>query len=107
MLTDAFARNKSYVLWYFTQPDSFKALRDDPHFQQAIAAADEREARLSARAATVDQVALALATARKTGHPRPAPQSSRAALLAQLLTLTATLALLSWWTWIFFIGGGV
>ncbi len=65
MLTDAFARNKSYVLWYFTQPDSFKALRDDPRFQQAIAAADEREARLSARAATVDQVALALATAER------------------------------------------
>lgn len=105
ILTDAFEHNEPYVLWYFTQPDSFKSLHDDPRYQRTIAAADERESRLAAGAASAEDVALMLTTARKTGHPRPAPQSSRAALLAQLLTLTATLALLTWWTWTFFIGG--
>ena len=104
-LTAAFERNAPYVLWYFTQPDSFVALRADHRFLGAIAAAEERESRLAASAPTSDAVALALAHAEKNGHPRPAPQSSHAALYAQLLTLTATLALLIWWTWTFFIMG--
>ena len=105
LLTTAYERNAPYVLWYFTQPDSFTALRDDPRYQPTIASADEREARLAADAALPEQVALVLAQAQKTGHARPAPQSSRAALLAQIVTLAATLALLVWWTWSFFIGG--
>ncbi|MGE5334959.1 MAG: hypothetical protein ACM3N4_09700 [Nitrososphaerota archaeon] len=105
LLTTAYERNAPYVLWYFTQPDSFKSLRDDPRYQPTITTADEREARLSASATLPEQVALVLAQAQKTGHARPAPQSSRAALLAQIVTLAATLALLIWWTWSFFIGG--
>lgn len=104
-LTAAFERNAPYVLWYFTQPDSFTALRADPRFQRTLAAAEEREARLAARAPSSDAVALALAHAEKNGHPRPAPQSSHIALYAQIITLTATLALLIWWTWAFFITG--
>ncbi len=105
LLTDAFERNEPYVLWYFTQPDGFRWMRDDPLYVRAVTSADERESRLSAHAVSVEQVALVLAQARKTGHPRPAPQASRAALFAQLLTLAATVALLTWWTWSFFIGG--
>ena len=104
-LTAAFERNAPYVLWYFTQPDSFTALRGDPRFQRTITAAEERESRLAARAPSSDTVTLALAHAEKEGHPRPAPQSSYAALYAQIATLTATLALLIWWTWTFFITG--
>ena len=105
-LTAAFERNAPYVLWYFTQPDSFAALRADPRFQRTIAAADERESRLVASAPSSDAVALAFAQAEKEGHSRPAPQSSHAALYAQIATLTATLTLLIWWTWSFFIVGG-
>jgi hypothetical protein len=105
LLTEAYERNEPYVLWYFTQPDSFQWMRDDPLYVRAVTAADERESRLSQHAVSVEQVALVLAQAQKTGHPRPAPQASRAALVAQLLTLAATVALLSWWTWSFFIGG--
>lgn len=106
VLNDAFQINAPYVLWYFTQPDSFKSMRDDVRFQRTITAADEREARLTAAAPSVEQVALVMAGAEKTGHARPAPQSSRAALVAQIITLTATLGLLVWWTWNFFISGG-
>lgn len=106
-LSAAFERNQAYVLWYFTQPDSFKAMRGDPRFQRTITAAEERESRLAARAPSVEQVSLVLTHAQKSGHARPAPQSSHAALMAQILTLTATLAMLAWWTWSFFIGGGV
>lgn len=105
LLTEAFACNEPYVLWYFTQPDGFQWMRDDPLYVRAVTAADEREKQLLERAVSVEQVALVLAQAQKTGHPRPAPQASRAALVAQLLTLAATVALLSWWTWSFFIGG--
>jgi tetratricopeptide (TPR) repeat protein len=104
-LAAAFERNAPYVLWYFTQPDSFAALRADPRFQRTITAADEREARLATSAPSSDTVALALALAEKEGHSRPAPQSSHAALYAQIATLTATLTLLIWWTWSFFIVG--
>ncbi|HKT36763.1 MAG TPA: hypothetical protein VJR48_00215 [Ktedonobacterales bacterium] len=105
LLSEAYERNEPYVLWYFTQPDSFQWMRGDPLYVRAVAAADERESRLSEHAVSVEQVALVLAQAQKTGHPRPAPQASRAALAAQLLTLAATVALLTWWTWSFFIGG--
>lgn len=105
LLTDAFERNAPYVLWYFTQPDSFTTMRDDPRFQRTITAADEREASLAASAPSAEQVTLALGHAQKSGHARPAPQASRTALLAQIGTLTATLILLAWWTWNFFISG--
>lgn len=104
-LDAAFEHNAPYVLWYFTQPDSFVALRADPRFQRTVTSAEERESRLAASAPSGDTVALALAHAEKNGHPRPAPQSSHAALYAQIITLTATLALLIWWTWTFFISG--
>jgi tetratricopeptide (TPR) repeat protein len=105
ILDAAFDLNAPYVLWYFTQPDSFKRMRDDPRFLRTVAAADERESRLASNAVALEQVALVLAQAQKTGHPRPAPQASRAALLAQILTLGATVAMLAWWTWSFFING--
>lgn len=105
ILDAAFDLNAPYVLWYFTQPDSFKRMRDDPRFLRTVAAADERESRLASNAVALEQVALALAQAQKTGHPRPAPQASRVALLAQILTLGATVAMLAWWTWSFFING--
>jgi hypothetical protein len=105
LLTEAYECNEPYVLWYFTQPDSFRWMRDEPLCVRAVTAADERAAQLSARAVALEQVALVLAQAQKTGHPRPAPQASRAALAMQLLTLAATVALLTWWTWSFFIGG--
>lgn len=105
ILDAAFDLNAPYVLWYFTQPDSFKRMRDDPRFLRTVAAADERESRLASNAVALEQVALVLAQAQKTGHPRPAPQASRAALLAQILTLGATVAMLAWWTWNFFING--
>lgn len=105
ILNEAFDLNAPYVLWYFTQPDSFKWMRDDPRFLRTVAAADERETRLATSAVALEQVTLVLAQAQKTGHPRPAPQASRAALLAQILTLTATVAMLAWWTWSFFING--
>lgn len=104
ILTAAFDLNSPYVLWYFTQPDTFKSIRNDERYQRAIAAADERETRLKAAAPSSEKVAYVLAIAHKSGHPRPAQQSSRGALLAQLFTLTATLILLIWWTWTFFIG---
>jgi tetratricopeptide (TPR) repeat protein len=106
LLTGAFDANSDYVLWYFTQPESFRWMSDDPRYTRAITAADERESRLSTNAPSTEYVGQALADAQKIGHARPAPQSSRSALLAQLVTLAATLGVLGWWTWSFFIGGG-
>lgn len=105
LLTEAFEYNASYVLWYFTQPDSFKWMGDDPRYLRTIAAADEREAELATKAPGGELIAQVLSYAEKMGHSRPAPQSSRMALLAQILTLAATLAMLTWWTWSFFISG--
>jgi hypothetical protein len=50
-----------------------------------------------------DLVAMMLAEAEHAARPRPAPQSSREALLMQVLTLGGTFALLIWWTWRFFL----
>lgn len=103
LLADAFDASPDYVQWYLIQPDTFRALRGDPRFAQARAAAATRFAELSTNAPDMEFVALALAAARQHAHPRPATQSSRPALAMQVLTLSGTLLLLLWWTWHFFL----
>lgn len=103
LLADAYDASPDYVEWYVAQPDTFRALRLDPQFAQVREAASARFMGLAEKAPDVEIVALALASARQYAHARPAIQSSRPALTMQVLTLSATLLLLLWWTWRFFL----
>ena len=44
-----------------------------------------------------------LSATREQASARPAPQSSQAALVAQLVTLAATVAVLLWWAVTFYL----
>ena len=95
------------MLWYLGQPGALRGLSDDqrlPLFVATVKAPLMAEHPFAApdRAA----VAGALTVARRDGSSRPAPQSSRAALIAQLLTLAATVAVLVWWALRFYLIGG-
>lgn len=105
LFADAFDLAEHYVLWYVSQPGTLAPLAGEAAFTAARDAGAKYLAKQREHAPDEQAVALALATAQTTGRPRPAPQSSRTALLAQVVTLTATVALLFGWTWAFFIAG--
>jgi tetratricopeptide (TPR) repeat protein len=93
-----------YVLWYLGQPGTVQGLYDDPRLPLLVASA---KAALLATPAVAppgsDEVAVALEAAKRGASARPAPQSSQAALAAQLLTLAGTVALLLWWAVHFYV----
>ncbi|HLZ25626.1 MAG TPA: hypothetical protein VKQ30_26170 [Ktedonobacterales bacterium] len=104
-LASAFDEWADYVLWYVEQPGTLATLRDDERFAAMERQAAERLERLAKQAPALEDVTLALASARGDASPRPARQSSWQALLVQVVTLSGTLALLLWWTWRFFLAG--
>lgn len=100
----AHATNPIYTGWYLTQPGTLPALRDVPEIATLAEQARAEIARLSARAPDDEALHLLLRNLRPIAHASPIYQSSMAALATQALTLGATLALLLFWMWRFFIG---
>ena len=94
-----------YTLWYVAQPQTLAALRADERFTLYAGLAREEFARFASDAPSVAEVRAAYAMAQRNGRRRPAPQSSREALQAQLFTLAGTLLLLIAWMWRFFLIG--
>ncbi len=103
LIADAARLAPGFVHWYLTQPDTCTLLRDEERFKGLRAAAYDQFAEFAAAAPPMEFVTIALASAQRDAHPRPAPQSSREALLMQVATLGGTVALLIWWTWRFFL----
>ena len=103
LVTRARASNPAYTGWYLAQPDTLPALRAAPGI---VALAERAEAdiqRMSGRAPDDESLHLLLRNLRPAAHTSPTYQSSLAALTTQALTLGATLALLLFWMWRFFI----
>jgi tetratricopeptide (TPR) repeat protein len=94
-----------YVLWYITQPGVLTRLRGDRRFLPYLDQATEEFQRFAERAPTAETTRDALEKAALSATPTPARQSSQGALLAQVLTLSGTLALLLLWIWRFFVAG--
>lgn len=92
-----------YALWFVAQPGTLAALHDDARLAPIYTASALTRARANEAAPSVDFVEVALAEAERSGQARIAPQSSRAALLMQVLTLGGTFLLLLLWTWHFFL----
>jgi tetratricopeptide (TPR) repeat protein len=95
-----------YVLWYLEQPGTLQGLYEDPRLPLLVAAVKApllRERPVTAPSAA--DVQGALSAAQQQASARPAPQSSRGALVAQLLTLAATVVMLIWWAVRFYLPG--
>ena len=102
--------------WFAQQPYVLDELMSDPRLlnlmdrarsewmRRAEGAENERLAP-DQGAAPPAYVAMELASAQQRGLARPAPHASWQALAVQVTTLGATLALLVWWTWTFFLSG--
>lgn len=103
LIADAARLAPGFVHWYLTQPDTCTLLRNEERFKGLRAAAYDQFAEFAAAAPPMEFVTIALASAQRDAHPRPAPQSSREALLMQVATLGGTCALLIWWTWRFLL----
>jgi tetratricopeptide (TPR) repeat protein len=97
------ARNPAYTGWYLTQPDTLPALRQAPEIAPLIAQSDASIQLMSARAPDDEALRLLLRAVGSEAHASPTYQSSLAALTVQVVTLSATLALLLLWMWRFFI----
>lgn len=95
-----------YVAWYVSQAGTFPALRNAPRFATQLQWAAQRIASQVAVSPSPEAVASVLASAGRQASGRPTHQSSVAALVVQVITLVATLALLIFWTWHFFVAGG-
>lgn len=104
LVTRAYATHPVYTGWYLAQPGTLPALRDMPEIATLSAQAQAEIERMSARAPDDEALHLLLRTLRPIAHASPIYQSSAAALATQALTLGATLALLLFWMWRFFIG---
>lgn len=100
----AYATHPVYTGWYLAQPETLPALRGMPEIATLAAQAQAEIERMSARAPDDEALHLLLRNLRPIAHASPIYQSSAAALATQALTLGATLALLLFWMWRFFIG---
>ena len=104
-LDEAYLVAPHYTLWYVAQPQTLAALRADERFTLYAGLAREEFERFASDAPTVAEVRAAYEVAQRNGRRRPAPQSSREALQAQLYTLAGTLLLLIAWMSRFFLFG--
>ncbi|MEO7001662.1 MAG: hypothetical protein ABI274_07715, partial [Ktedonobacterales bacterium] len=102
---EAYLMAPHYTLWYVAQPRTLAALHADERFTLYAGLAREEFERFANEAPTVAEVRAAYEVAGRNGRRRPAPQSSREALQAQLFTLIGTLLLLIVWMWRFFLIG--
>jgi tetratricopeptide (TPR) repeat protein len=105
LLEGSFEIAPHYVLWYITQPGVLTRLRGDRRFLPYLDQATQEFQRFAKHAPSAEITQGALEKAALTATPSPARQSSQAALLAQVLTLSGTLVLLLLWIWRFFIAG--
>lgn len=105
MLADAFDLAPDYVRWFTTQPHTLRWLRDDRQLTAVLETAKADFTRIATAAPGLEFVTVALATAQRDAVSRPARQSSREALVMQIVTLSGTFLLLLWWAWRFFLTG--
>jgi tetratricopeptide (TPR) repeat protein len=103
LLASASEMAPGYVSWFVSQRTTLTAMRDDPRLAPLVSNATQTLASRNVGAPPADLVAMMLVEAEHAARPRPVPQSSREALLMQVLTLGGTFALLIWWTWRFFL----
>lgn len=105
LLAEAHRLAPEYALWFVAQPATFDRLRADERLAPYLSAAAARIEAERAAVPNAELVELELANARGAARPRPAPQSSREAMLVQVATLAGTFALLLIWAYRFFIAG--
>jgi tetratricopeptide (TPR) repeat protein len=101
--------------WFVQQPYTLDELMGDPQLPDLVdrahsewvrrAGADSARLAPDQGAAPPAYVAMELAGAQQRASIRPAPHASWQALVVQVTTVGATLALLVWWTWTFFLSG--
>lgn len=103
LLSRAHASDPAYTGWYLTQPDTLPFLREAPEIGPLFVQGAEGQARMNARMPDDEVIARLLATLRPEERARPTLQRSRTALNTQLITLAATLVLLLFWMWRFFV----
>jgi hypothetical protein len=92
-----------YCLWFAAQPGTFSRLREDPYPASLRNEAEARFAAWNAQAPDAEVIKEILSSAETEAQARPGAQSSYQALMAQLITLGSTFALLLLWTWRFLI----
>jgi hypothetical protein len=92
-----------YCLWLVAQPGTFSKLAEDPYLAILRAEADARFAAWNSQAPDKEVTTKVLASAETEAQARPGVQASYQALMAQLVTLGSTFALLLVWTWRFLI----
>jgi tetratricopeptide (TPR) repeat protein len=105
LLAEAHRLAPEYALWFVAQPATFDRLRADERLAPYLSASAARIEAERAAMPNAEVVALEMANARASARPRPAPQSSREAMLVQVATLAGTFALLLIWAYRFFIAG--
>jgi tetratricopeptide (TPR) repeat protein len=103
LLGSAYQLAPEYCFWFLQQPGTFHRLDENPHIMTLRQAAGGLIADWNKCAPDVEIIKQALKDAEASGCARPAIQSSYSALVAQLITLGSTFALLLVWTWRFLI----
>jgi tetratricopeptide (TPR) repeat protein len=112
-MVSAAALAPHYVCWYLQQPTTLFEVRGEPIYHATLATAREAwlrtlpptEAGADGGAPSPVHVAVELATAEERGYSRPAHHAIWATLIVQAGAMLATLGLLVWWTWRFFLQG--
>lgn len=102
LLRTAAAEAPQYLRWYASQPGTLARLRTEPIATALLAQVDAQEPR-PVTEPTLHWVRLALEKAAGSGRMRPAAQSSREALRAQLVLLAGTALILAVWAWHFYL----
>lgn len=103
LIARAHAADPAYTGWYLTQPIA-QRFRNDSQVAASLAQqAFNVIGRMSAAAPEDSSIQMLLQSLRSAASPRPTYQSSAPALMTQVATLSATLALLLLWMWRFFI----
>ncbi len=105
LLAEAHHLAPEYALWFVAQPATLDRWRDGERLAPYLSASAARIEAERAAVPNAELVELELANARASARPRPAPQSSREAMLVQVATLAGTFALLLIWAYRFFIAG--
>jgi hypothetical protein len=91
----------AYCLWFLSQPGTLSRLGQDPYLEALRAEGRALFAAWSEHAPDAKTVKEALDVAEAKAQARPGQQSSYLALMAQLITLGSTFALLLVWAWRF------
>lgn len=96
-----------YTGWYLSLPQSLGSLENMPTIAARAQHARNTIAEMNARTPDDEVLSTMLRVLGPVATPRPAYQASASALLTQVVTLGATLALLLLWMWRFFVSPSV